>query len=114
MDVHWSYCPASSSNKKEFWLKLRGLKERWPGPWVVGGNFNFIRFVNEKSLGSGITHSMRNFEEFVSFGNLRDSSLCNAKYTWTNSQERLVMSRLDRFLMGGTWEDFLPTFFSGS
>lgn len=45
------------------------------------------------------------------FGNSRDGLLCNARYTWTNGQEQLVMSRLDKFLVSGTWEDFYPHYF---
>lgn len=75
------YGPASSSNREEFWEELKGLKRTWPSPWVVGGDFDVIRFVDEKSSGGRINRSMRDFDEFVRYGNLRDSPLCNAKYT---------------------------------
>lgn len=63
---------------------------------MVGGDFNAIRFVNER-----ITRSMRDFDDFVRCANLRDSPLTNAKYTWTNRQNSLVVCRLDKFLPSG-------------
>lgn len=38
---------------------------------MVGSDFNVICFSHEKNLGGKITRSMRDFEEFVKFGNLR-------------------------------------------
>lgn len=75
------YRPTSTTNREAFWEQLKGLRIKWDGPWVVGGDFNVIRFVNEKNNGGGITKSMRDFEDFVRGARLRDIHLCNAKYT---------------------------------
>lgn len=52
------YGLVSASNREGFWTELKGLKERWVGPWVVEEDFNVIRFVNEKSSGERVTHSI--------------------------------------------------------
>lgn len=84
MDFFGVYGPISTTNRDKFWLELKGLKSRWGGPWVIGGDFNVIRFVSKKGPRGRITYSMRDFEEFVRFGCLWDSPLSNAKFTWTN------------------------------
>lgn len=55
------YGPASTSDRTDFWAELLRIKERWQGPWVVGGDYNVIRFAHEKSVVGKITKSMRNF-----------------------------------------------------
>lgn len=95
------YGPAITTNRKEFLAKLVGVKERWSGPWVVGGDFNVIRFVNEKRPCGRITRSIKDFDQFIRDGDLRDVLLYNAKFTWTNGQDNPILSRLDRFLVSG-------------
>lgn len=53
---------------------------------------------------------MKNIDEFVMIGNLRDSPLSNTKYTWLNGHNNPTMSRLDRFLVLGDWEDVYPNY----
>lgn len=48
---------------------------------MIGGDFNVIRIIHEKNSGGRIMRSMRNFEDFVSYGSLWDCPLSNAKYT---------------------------------
>lgn len=60
-----------------------------------------IRFVHEKNSYGRVTRSMRDFDEFVRVGNMRDCPLSNAKYTWSNGQKNMVLYRLDRFLVIG-------------
>lgn len=102
------YGPTSAVSREEFWMELKELNGGSLGDW---GDFNVIRFVNEKSSGGKVTPSMRDFDEFMHLSDLKDSPLCNARYTLTNGQDRLVMSRLDRFLVTSSWEDFYPHFF---
>lgn len=78
---------------------------------MVGGDFNAIRFVNEKSPRGIITCRMRNFEEFVREGDLWDVSLRNAKYTWSNGQDSPTLCRLDPFLVSDGWDDLYPLYF---
>lgn len=51
------YGPASTTNREEFWVELKGLKDKWSGPWVVGGDFNVIRFISEKRPRGRITQA---------------------------------------------------------
>lgn len=35
----------------EFWEELKDIRGSWEEPWIIGSDFNVIRFVNEKSSG---------------------------------------------------------------
>lgn len=37
----------------------------WTSPWIVGGDFNVICFVNEKLPVGVMNNSMKDFNEFV-------------------------------------------------
>lgn len=111
MDVYGGVWPWSSTNKEEFWVELKEMRNRWLGSWVVGDNSNVIRFVHKKNSRRRITHSMMRLEDFVKIASLQDIPLCNANYTWTNGQDELVVSRLDKFLVSREWEEFYPLYF---
>lgn len=64
-----------------------------------GGDFNVIKFVNEKSPASRMTRSMKDFGAFIHHNSLRNNPLVNGQFTWTNRQEPPIMSRLDRFIV---------------
>lgn len=80
-----------------------------PGGWR--GDFNVIHFAREKNPLGRITRSMEDFANFLSEVNLCDCPLSNASFTWTNGKTPLILSRLDRFLVSGDWEDMYPHYF---
>ena len=45
------YGPTVASDREDFWLELSAVAGRWNCPWVLGGDFNLIRFPNEKRGG---------------------------------------------------------------
>lgn len=75
------YGPPTVKNRGAFWEELRDIRKAWNGPWVVSGDFNVIRLVNEKHPVGVRTRSMKDFNEFIQNHSLRDSSLSNANYT---------------------------------
>lgn len=78
------YGPVVAKNREALWGELRSIRNAWEGPWAIGGDFNVIRFIHEKSPPGVMTRSMRDFNEFVQGHALRDICLTNAKFTWTN------------------------------
>lgn len=76
----------------------------------MGGDFYVIQFTHEKNWTCHITHSMRDFNNFINMFDLWDSPLLNAKFTWTDGKENPLLSRLDRFLVSNYWEEVYPHF----
>ena len=43
------YGPLKGANKDCLWEGLGAIKGMWGEPWVIGGNFNIIRFPKERN-----------------------------------------------------------------
>ncbi|XP_021820446.1 uncharacterized protein LOC110762145 [Prunus avium] len=104
------YGPCRQRDRGRFWVELAALYGLCGENWCIGGDFNVVRFVSDKSNGGGVTSSMRTFNNFINDTNLRDPRLLNASFTWSNGRENVVCRRLDRFLFTGGWEDCFPNF----
>ena len=92
------YGPAKRSNRKNFWIELDNLKAICLPNWILGGDFNVIRWTNETSVSNPTRHSLNKFNSFIDQCGLIDPPLTNAKYTWSNLRSPPTLSRLDRFL----------------
>ena len=42
------YGPIMKRYRELFWEKLGAIRGLWNGPWCIEGNFNMIRFPNER------------------------------------------------------------------
>lgn len=102
------YGPNSYRERSYFWEELAGLYGLCGSRWCLGGDFNVVRFLSEKSNGGRVTKSMKEFCEFIRETNLCDPPLQNAEYTWSNLSENVVWCRLDRFLYSVEWENVFP------
>ena len=71
----------------------------------MGGDFNLVRFPEERSKGGGLTASMRRFSEVLEDLELRDYPLRGGPFTWRGGLNNQVQSRLDRFLMTDNWDN---------
>ncbi|XP_077223465.1 uncharacterized protein LOC143857078 [Tasmannia lanceolata] len=78
------------------------------GAMASGGDFNTIRFPKEKSRVTRISTSMRNFSNFILESQLIDLPLEGTKFTWTNNQDCLLMSSIDRVLNSSEWDETFP------
>lgn len=93
------YGSSVPKNRSEFWDEPFEIRRPWVGPCVVGGDFNVIRFANEKSPINRTIRSMLDFGAFNHHLSLCDCPLANGRFTWTTGQEIPILSRLDRFLV---------------
>lgn len=102
------YGPSSSNDRVEFWTELSRVAGLWKCPWVVGGDFNCIRFPSEKKGGSVITSALRDFSDWIRRNYLVDLPFQGADFTWSNMQRDPIVRRLDRFLVCSEWLDIFP------
>lgn len=109
--VEWvatSVCgPNQSSDRSAFWAELSSIAGRWQHSWVIGGDFNIIRFSSEKG-GCRVSADMMSFFDWIRQYEMIDLPLGGARYTWTSCEDNPVMSRLDRFLISLRWAELYP------
>ena len=73
--------------------------------WCVGGDFNVVRYVEEKSNGGRTTQSMKDFDSFIRETELKDIKMSNGQFTWSSLRENVVCTRIDRFLFSKEWKE---------
>ncbi|RVW98940.1 Transposon TX1 uncharacterized 149 kDa protein [Vitis vinifera] len=66
------YGPVCRRDREVFWEELGSIKGLWRDPWCVGGDFNMIRYLEERNRGGELSASMRRFTEVVEDLELRD------------------------------------------
>lgn len=69
------YGPATVNPKAAFWQELSQVVGMWNYPWLIGGDFNAIRYPNGKRAGCAITPTMRAFSDWIRYHGLVDLPL---------------------------------------
>ena len=97
------YGPFQPSKNSSFLSNLGSLRE-WvdDSPWLIGGDFNLIRSLDEKKGRVRTTSAASNlFNKFIEEMKLVDIRSTNGLFLWKNkrSGEGHIASRLDRFLV---------------
>ncbi|OVA07500.1 hypothetical protein BVC80_39g3 [Macleaya cordata] len=102
------YGPNVARLRQDLWLELSDIYGYVNVQWLLGGDFNAIRRLDEKQGGCRINKSMRDFSEFISRFDLIDLPLNGAKYTGSNGHDSPTMSRVDRFLLSPDFDAKYP------
>ena len=104
----WS-CPTRTKN--EFLVELAHFCSKNNQPYLIGGDFNIIRFSSDKNKPSVVHKHTYLFNNIISIYELLDIHLVGGKYIWSNNQENPTLERLDRVLISKQWEDLFPSVF---
>lgn len=107
------YGPTDSYRRELFWTDLNRVAQKWGKPWVVGGDFSVTYFAVERNSEGPATSSMRDFANWIRFHNLIDLPRSGSSFTWSNNQERHILSRPDKFLISLTWLELFPKLLKG-
>lgn len=94
--------------KQEFIEELHKVMHSWKGPTLLGGDFNLIRVSCDKNNGNINYRWADAFNEWIDKWGLIELNPNNRKYIWTNNQENLVMTKLDRIFATSDWEANYP------
>lgn len=110
--VKWVYVgvygPVLGVEVDSFLRELDDMKARWDLLWCIDRDFNLVRFPSERNDGRRWDSTMRKFGAFIDRWHLLDGPLKGAQFTWSNFQSPVSMSKLDRFLFYGDWDDVFP------
>ncbi|WMV29117.1 hypothetical protein MTR67_022502 [Solanum verrucosum] len=99
------YAKCKKIERRELWGELGAMRSLCEGPWVVGGDFNVIRYPAERSNCSRINGTMTEFSECIEELELVDPPLFGGSYTWRRGEGHQTASRIDRFLYSSQWEE---------
>lgn len=102
------YGPTQHEFSISFLTELGSFLQSAVLPCLVGGDFNLIRTLSDKSSGRGDKHLMDAFNSFIEQHSLRELTRLGARYTWNNKQDRPIQSNIDRVFMTTEWEMKFP------
>ena len=72
------YGLCKASVRSDFCHELAGLQSICGNKWCIGGDFNVIKFLEEKNNNQRVSRSMKNFDELIRELGLSDPPLLNA------------------------------------
>ncbi|GJX72818.1 RNA-directed DNA polymerase, eukaryota [Tanacetum coccineum] len=89
---------SGAAHKRDLWCYMSTLLGRWSGEVIIMGDFNEVRFKEERR-GSGFNQSgARVFNQFITSSGIVDVKLEGFSFTWSHPSAT-KMSKLDRFLV---------------
>lgn len=97
------HAPNDVARRWRLWETLLHLKDSFPQPWCIGGDFNEIRHLGERVGSSSRDKGMQEFNDFIDKSEMMDVQLIGRKYTWCNAFDGNKWSRIDRFLISPEW-----------
>jgi hypothetical protein len=97
------YGPAQLQNKGAFLAELAKTL-----PFIIGGNFNIMRKLEDKSSGDFDNKWPSLFNVVIEYLDLREIVMTGHQYTWAGSGGNPTYEKLDRVLVSTEWEINFP------
>ncbi|GJQ88887.1 RNA-directed DNA polymerase, eukaryota [Tanacetum coccineum] len=92
------YAPQELAEKKMLWQYLNHMIARWKRDVIVMGDFNEVRFPEERFGSNFNVHGAMAFNSFISEGGLVEVPSRGYSFTWSHKSTS-KMSKLDRFFI---------------
>jgi hypothetical protein len=93
------YGAAQDENKAAFLRELVNLAKDNPHPILIGGDFNILRFRQDKNNDRFDGYWPFLFSAVIDSLNLREVSMTGRQYAWANNRPVPTYEKLDRVLM---------------
>ncbi|CAN1177321.1 Putative ribonuclease H protein At1g65750, partial [Linum perenne] len=92
--------------RMELWDHIRELHQRTRGPWLLCGDFNSIRTMDDKVGGAAFNSARcREFNQCADDCQLLDVDFTGPRFTWFHGQ---IRQRLDRAVCNAEWTMSFP------
>ena len=102
------YGATQDENKMNFLSELSAFCSRNKEPILIGGDFNILRYMNERNKPGGSFKYSDTFNSLINFYELREIIMSGGLYTWSNNQDNPTLEKLDRILVSNGWADLYP------
>jgi hypothetical protein len=102
------YRAAQDENKIQFLSELSAFCSRSSEPILIGGDFNIVRYTEERNRTHALNRYSDMFNTLINFHELREIVMTGGLYTWSNNQEDPILEKLDTILASKEWEDIFP------
>ena len=93
------YGPSTDQLKPAFINEIRSLSSMVNDPWILGGDFNLVRWLIDRSGSQRSFTLMSLFNDLISELELIDIPLQNRRYTWCSNRPEPSHSKIDRILV---------------
>jgi hypothetical protein len=111
LNINWNLLVVYGTAHEEklaFLAKLSHFCASNSEPMIFGGDFNIIRYINEKNSMDGVHRYTPLFNSLIHFYELREIVMTGGMFMWSNNQEVSTLEKLDRVLVTKDWEDIFP------
>lgn len=79
-------------------------------PWLVRGDFNLRRVVEDTTANIRNYKAMLDFNAFIGEAGLVEAPLQGRAYTWSNRRPNPTFSKLDRIFLSYHWNNLGASF----
>ena len=102
------YGPCQGEARDNFVSWLYNLQIPLGGNWLLVGDFNFIRSLDNRNLPGGDLNDIFIFNEIIAHLGLLELPLKGRSYTWSNMQDNPLLEQLDWFFTSVDWITTYP------
>lgn len=103
------YGPCSEPDRSLFAQWLFELQIPDDENWILMGDFNFYRSINNRNRAGGDMNDMMIFNSIISNLGLLELPLKGRAYTWSNMQNYPLLEQLDWFFTSVSWTASYPS-----
>ena len=102
------YGPCQGPARDEFVQWLYNLDIRFGQNWLLLGDFNFMRSLENRNLPGGDVNDIFLFNEIIGHLGLVELPIKGRQYTWSNMQTSPLLEQIDWFFTSVTWTSDHP------
>jgi len=102
------YAPCTPEGKQSFLNWFKNLQIPPLTDWIILGDFNLIRKIEDRNKPGGDLNEIFRFNEAISHLGLNEVSLQGRRYTWSNMQPSPLLQKLDWIFTSNSWTISYP------